>query len=114
MDGSGDFDSHINFSHLLECLKTVLSLHQELEYGSANDPIVAQMVAVYLLLNLGSSHAIWWALTQVERRVPVVRRALRISRLYLERNFVGMFKDIRKLDLFPLLAIHWKMPQIYS
>ena len=54
-----DFDGHLNFTHLLECLKDVLILHEEL--GVADGERV-EMSAVYLLLNLGSTEAMRWGL----------------------------------------------------
>jgi len=126
------FDQHINFSHLLECLKTVLALHEDLAYPD-DDTLVGEMVAVYLLVNLGSSHSLSWTLEKSvvrsysgagdeaeehrkKKRIlsPMVKLALRINKLYLQRNFVAMFRAIDKLTLFPLIAIHWKTPHIYA
>jgi len=108
------FDAHINFKHLLECLKMTLILQQELEMVDG----IAEMAAIYLLLNLGEDTAVSWALNQMapgQLKVEPVASALKISRLYTERNFVGMFKIVKKrLALMPLLAIHWKLPQIFD
>ena len=110
------FDSHINFSHLLECLKLALILQQEQDLSENDDEDQKTMVAVYLLLNLGSNQAMAWALEQMTpamlRSEPVVF-AMKVTRLYNEKNFVGMFKVVKKLPLLPLLALHWKLPQIF-
>ena len=57
------------------------------------------------------------ALEQLEpsalKKDPVAS-ALRVTRMYNERNFVGMFKVAKKgLSLLSLLAIHWKLPEIF-
>ena len=79
---------------------------------------VGEMAAIYLLINLGSDTAVSWALHQVappQLRQEPLASAMRVTRLYSERNFVGMFKVVKKrLTLMPLLAIHWKLPQIFS
>ena len=54
-----DFDGHLNFTHLLECLKDVLILHEE---RCVPDEQRIEMSAVYLLLNLGSPEAMRWGL----------------------------------------------------
>lgn len=108
------FDAHINFKHLLECLKMTLVLQQELEMVDG----IGEMAAIYLLLNLGEDTAVSWALNQMapgQLKAAPVASALKISRLYTERNFVGMFKIVEeRLALMPLLAIHWKLPQIFD
>ena len=57
-ESPADFDPHINFSHLLECLKNVLVLYDELGTPPAER---SEMSAVYLMLNLGSPEAERWA-----------------------------------------------------
>jgi hypothetical protein len=53
-----EFDPRLNFSHLLECLKGVLNLYDELSLvAAARD----EMSAVYIMLNLGSPAAAMWA-----------------------------------------------------
>ena len=108
-----DFDGHLNFCHLLECLKTVLIVYQDLDLQDS--PLADEMTAIYLLLNLGSSHAILWALgLGLDRRQsPAIDLAMRINLQYLERNFVAMFKLVKRLDFLPLIALHWTLPSIY-
>jgi len=108
------FDGHINFQHLLECLKLALIIHQELKI---HDECSQELISVYLLVNLGSDHAVTWALEHLSKHQlsqEPVSTAMHIARFYNERNFVGMFKRVKGLRLVPLLALFWKLPTIFA
>ena len=126
------FDSQLNFSHLLECVKMVLVLYQELELIRNREELCdifskmdidkdlcdqlqqhrCEMIGTYLLLNLGSSHSYTWGLglCRTLKDNGAVAQALKINRLYMERNFAGLFKNVRKLSLIYLLAFQWNLP----
>ena len=130
-----EFDSHLNFSHLLECLKMILT-HYEILYPRKCHRSVCDamsemhidnkslnrnntrfdMIGVYLLLNIGSYHSYRWELNLDDevKNNNVVASALKMNKLYLERNYVGLFKQLRKLSLIHMLAFHWNLPFIFK
>ena len=138
---SSTFDSHINFSHMLECLKMILNCFEILyprQCDSNVSIIIANcnsidkslskseksimnstridMIVVYLLLNLGSYHSYKWGLeldSDIKNNEKVTQ-ALKLNSLYSERNFVRLFKEALKLPLLYLLAFHWNLPVIYK
>ena len=58
-----EFDPHMNFSHLLDCLKKVVLIEETLDVEQR-----IEMSGVYLMLNLGSPEALRWAF-EVEDRL---------------------------------------------
>jgi len=128
------FDPHINFSHLLECLKMILNCF-EILYPRKRDKDRSKttlsfvehksltrnytrmnMIAVYLLLNIGSYHSYRWGL-ELDYDVKnnnIVAQALKMNKLYLEKNYVGLFKEVRRLPTIPLLAFHWNLPFVFK
>jgi len=95
------FDPHINFSHLLDCLKHCLILHRNLRL---NDAKREELSCVYLLVNLGRPEAIKWAIQQDSlKKFPLMKTSLNITRAYEERNYVRFFRLVR--DVPPILQL---------
>ena len=130
------FDQHINFSHLLECLKMILNYYEilfprncdsGLEFKNTHfvktkdtknviNETRIDMIVVYILLNIGSYHSYKWGIELDDKlkNNHKVKRALRMNRLYVERNYVGLFKEVKNLSLIHLLAFHWSLPSIFK
>jgi SAC3 domain-containing protein 1 len=98
------FDPHINFSHLLDCLKHCIKLHHKL---GLKDEEREELSAVYLLLNLGRPEAINWAIKQGRslKQLPLVKSSLAITRAYQEANYVRFFRLVRDLPPVLLLSV---------
>ena len=130
---NSQFDQHINFSHLLECLKMILNYYEMLFTRSSDnessikinqiltnesrkviDDTLIDMVVIYVLINIGSYHSYKWALELDDdiKRNEKVARALKMHRIYSERNYAALFKEMKKLSLLHLLAFHWSLPFI--
>ena len=74
------------------------------------------MITIYILLNIGSYHSYKWGL-ELNDKVKSnekINRALKMHRLYVERNYIAIFKESRKLSLIHLLAFHWSLPHIFN
>ena len=132
---NNQFDQHINFTHLLECLKMILNYYEsqclricDSHLGPDNKKIVKNgnverveesiidMITIYILLNIGSYHSYKWGL-ELNDKVKSnekINRALKMHRLYVERNYIAIFKESRKLSLIHLLAFHWSLPHIFN
>ena len=132
---SNQFDQHINFTHLLECLKMILNYY-EMRFPRACDShsnptneylithknmktenkTIIDMISVYILLNIGSYHSYKWGL-ELDDKVKCnksVSRALKMHRLYVERNYAALFKEAKNLSLIHLLAFYWSLPHIFN
>ena len=125
------FDTHINFSHLLECLKMILTCFESFyprrcdsdscqsdksDNSTIKNTLRIDMIVVYLLLNIGSYHSYKYGLElDKEAKDSVeVKRAMKMNRLYFERNYVGLFKEVQNLSLLHMLAFQWNVPSIYK
>jgi hypothetical protein len=74
---AADFDPHLNFTHVSECLKELLVLYSELDMCADR---MKQMAATYLMLNLGSSESLQWILEQSnELRCSNIYRCLAVK-----------------------------------
>ncbi|XP_046468200.1 germinal-center associated nuclear protein [Neodiprion pinetum] len=108
------FDTKINSQHLLECLKQLLVLYDELEEQSSmcnpnfeenierlsignNRP---QMEALYMLLHLGDSSALGRGISLPHKyRGKNVKLAMKISLAWFLKNYVRTLRLIQKLPL---------------
>lgn len=64
---AADFDPVTNFAQCLDCLKSLLTLRQEASSGNDREEEEEEdehMSAVYLMLNMGSTDSIKWALKE--------------------------------------------------
>ena len=132
---NNQFDQHINFTHLLECIKMILNYYESqflricdshlgtddskiVKNGNVKrvDESIIDMIAIYILLNIGSYHSYKWGLELNEKvkSNKKINRALKMHRLYVERNYIALFKESKKLSLIHLLAFYWSLPHIFN
>lgn len=103
-----EFDPELNFKFLLESLKAVLVLDDDLD----TDPDIDQrmeMIVVYLILNLGHPSAIDYVIKlpkDVKANINV-QRALQMSFCMWTRNFVRIMKLMKKLPEVGQVAFEW-------
>lgn len=106
------FDPKINSQHLLECLKQLLVLYDQLEEPSKSHDLSiegniealsignsrSQMEALYLLLHLGDVSALGRGLSLPEKyRSGEVELAMKISLAWFLNNYIRTFRMIEKL-----------------
>ncbi|XP_072155765.1 SAC3 domain-containing protein 1 [Bemisia tabaci] len=94
-----EFDSHLNYNHLNECLKRLLTCYDELNTESAERD---EMEAVFLLLNPGHSEPLLRYLS-LKKRGKLANAGFRISKAWLASNFAKCSREIRK-SVTPILA----------
>lgn len=99
------FDSHINDTHLQECLKRLIVL-----YSTSDDSSCHQMefVALYLIINLGSTEAISLGL-EMKPAIGtdrVFQTALALNLAWSKVNYVRTLRLIRQLPLLQAWAAH--------
>ena len=110
------FDPVINYSHLLECLKSLLNLYHELDTPYDSEDRI-DMTCVYLLIQLGTKSPLLWILGQDSklRHHPRVRRCIKINAYCLERNYVALFRQFKSLTKpNDILTMHWSLTKIYG
>ncbi|KAL4658963.1 SAC3 domain-containing protein 1 [Arapaima gigas] len=97
------YDPRINNTHLQESLSWLLDC-----YSQGQHPCQAEMQALDLLYNLGSTRALQHALELPERvrGAPEVCLALAVNRAYLESNPVRLLRLARRLDFLQSCALH--------
>ncbi|CAH0388688.1 unnamed protein product [Bemisia tabaci] len=103
-----EFDSHLNYNHLNECLKRLLTCYDELNTESAERD---EMEAVFLLLNPGHSEPLLRYLSLKKDlfffvphfRGKLANAGFRISKAWLASNFAKCSREIRK-SVTPILA----------
>ena len=108
------FNMNFNFQHLLECLKELLKLYKT--NWHVQDQQQMEVIAIYLLLNLGDQSAITWVLNlpKETRRQAVIKTAIEMNWCHLQRNHVRFFRLFRQLPLPLKMATFWNIPWISS
>lgn len=99
------FDSHINDTHLQECLKRLLVLYSTSDDSSVHQ---AEFLALYLIINLGSTEAMSLGLQMksVIGTERVFETALALNLSWYKGNYVRTLRLIRQLPLLHLWATH--------
>lgn len=97
------FDPTINFAHQLECLKSCLLLHHQLQMDVNTRE---EMSHIYLLSNMGSQAPLVWATQQDKLLRTRLRTSLDLSKSYQERNYVRFFRIVHSLPTIHLLAVY--------
>lgn len=106
------FDSKINDDHTSECLKRLLGLYDEEIVSVCNSR--AEFEAYYLLYNLGSFDAVSRAVTlptEINQNW-LFQLALEISRAEIMKNFVKIFRLVKRLPYLACCALHKHFNQI--
>jgi SAC3/GANP/Nin1/mts3/eIF-3 p25 family. len=105
------FDSKINDSHLLECLKQLLVLYDELKYTGHSRH---EMEALYLLWTLGDVHALTRALQlpPVMRNNQIVKEAFAVSRAMWCGNYVSVCSLVKQLPPLLKCASMLQLPSV--
>ena len=110
--GSSRFNMNFNFQQLLECLKELLKLYNQ--NWHVQDQQQMEVIAVYLILNLGDQSAIAWILNlpiQI-RNQCLIKSAIEMNWCHLQRNHVRFFRHFRQVPLILKLATFWSIPWI--
>ena len=108
------FNMNFNFQQLLECLKELLKLYKT--NWHVQDQQQMEVIAVYLLLNLGDQSAIAWILNlpMEVRKQSLIKSAIEMNWSHLQRNHVRFFRHFRQLPLILKMATFWSIPWISS
>lgn len=107
-------NSHLNRTHMQECLSTLLKIYIECLCDNYRVGSICKNCSTYiacnLLYNLGSEDALLQALKlpkHVRQQIPL-SMAFNISFKYIQKNFVGIQRDILDLiekdQVFPVLS----------
>ena len=91
------FDPTINFAHQLECLKSCLLLHHQLQMDVNTRE---EMSHIYLLSNMGSQAPLVWATQQDKLLRTRLRTSLDLSKSYQDRNYVRFFRIVHTCLLY--------------
>ncbi len=109
----GDFDSHINNTHTLECLKRLIVLYEENESCRAN---AGEFIGLYLVYNLAHIDALTcgltWKSTLSENKL--FELSFKLSLTAWLGNYARVFKLAKRLPPLFQCAFHRNLPKLQT
>lgn len=104
-DKSNQFDPHLNYSNLHECLTRLVVLRSNLNEQDSFERAEAE--AVYLIHNLGSAEVLRRAVGLQNKILchELVKMAVDLNMAWMKRNFIRVMRIVKRLPFMLLCAL---------
>lgn len=105
---SKNYDEFMNYKHLSEVLHQIIA--------SDNCDNKSLYLSIYLLLNLDNSHAVSKMFKQAKffKEYHPFNECIQLSKLYMQRNYVQIFRLLKNLPVICQMAFHRRLPAVQT